>query len=233
MLTEMSQATWQVLAMDALATGPVSRELADWTLHWLMVEPSRLRLRYRKQHIPWEISGRLVEHLAPACSGQSFAILQPAIESLIQDSHPAVRVSGIVACLPVLNIDRQQAIRWFLSACEGPEELLATSHAAEFMRYTICSDLAEFRELVKRMVMVALCCPFPTACWRQAIPLPTSLPKSHVTTRAASSAKSAFTWCPSSCVSMSSRRGRSTSFTKTVSICGTYSWSGGLDGPWS
>ena len=60
-----------------------------------------------------------------------FAILKPALKSLVQDEHPAVRVSALTACLPVINIDRDLAVEWFLLACAGPDAIVGTREARE------------------------------------------------------------------------------------------------------
>jgi hypothetical protein len=81
-----------------------------------------------------------------------FAKLRPAIESLIRDPHPAVRVAALGACLPVINIDRDQAIDWFLAATVGPDQLLATSEARELLRYTYRTHLSQLLPTLDRMV---------------------------------------------------------------------------------
>jgi hypothetical protein len=86
-----------------------------------------------------------------------FANLRPAVESLICDEHPAVRVAALAACLPVINIDRDLAVTWFLQACEGPDAILGTREARNFLRYTILPHLPRLRPLIERMVA----CPLP------------------------------------------------------------------------
>ncbi len=81
-----------------------------------------------------------------------FVSLRPALESLIRDDHPAVRVAGLAACLPVINIDRNLAVDWFLRGCEGPDAILATREAKDFLRYTYRTYLNRLRPLLERMV---------------------------------------------------------------------------------
>ena len=52
--------------------------------------------------------------------------LAPAIEQLAHDPHPVVRAGAIEACLPVLNINRGQAIEWFGMACRPDLRVAAT-----------------------------------------------------------------------------------------------------------
>lgn len=83
---------------------------------------------------------------------ERFPELRSAIATLVQDPHPAARIGAIEACLAVLRIDRQQAIRWFLSACQGPELMLATQPVERFLRYTLHQETEELRFLVCRML---------------------------------------------------------------------------------
>ncbi|HKI04277.1 MAG TPA: toll/interleukin-1 receptor domain-containing protein [Thermoanaerobaculia bacterium] len=85
-----------------------------------------------------------------------FARLQPALESLIQNEHPAVRVAALAACLPVINIHRDWAVELFLQGCEGPDAILATRGATEFLRYTYRAKLVRLRPLIERMVASSL-----------------------------------------------------------------------------
>jgi hypothetical protein len=52
--------------------------------------------------------------------------LKGCIEHLVTDSHPVVRVAVVEACLPVLNIDRPQAIEWFCKASQGDLRVAAS-----------------------------------------------------------------------------------------------------------
>jgi hypothetical protein len=82
---------------------------------------------------------------------EKLRVLRTAVESLVGDPHPAVRVAAVAACLPVLNIDRQQAISWFLAACELDERILATGEVKDFLRYTFVHDSGRLRPLIERM----------------------------------------------------------------------------------
>jgi hypothetical protein len=82
-----------------------------------------------------------------------FETLRPSIESLIRDPHPAVRVAALAACLPVINIDRDLAVKFFLEAVEGQQDaLLATREAREFLRYTYRTHLSQILPSITRMV---------------------------------------------------------------------------------
>jgi hypothetical protein len=81
-----------------------------------------------------------------------FASLRPALESLIGDDHPAVRVAAFAACLPVINIDRDLAVDLFLQCCDGPDAILGSHWASDFLRYTYRTHLHRLRLLIERMV---------------------------------------------------------------------------------
>jgi TIR domain len=81
-----------------------------------------------------------------------FQSLRPAVESLIHDEHPAVRVAALAACLPVINIDRDLAVGWFLQGCEDPDAILATHEARDFLRCTYRTHIDQLQPLIKRMI---------------------------------------------------------------------------------
>jgi hypothetical protein len=83
---------------------------------------------------------------------EKLCVLRPALEFLVADPHPAVRVAAVAACLPVLKIERQQAISWFLAACEPDERVLATGEAKDFLQYAFLHDLGRLRSLIERMI---------------------------------------------------------------------------------
>lgn len=78
--------------------------------------------------------------------------LVPAIESLVNDPHPAVRIAAVAACLPVLRIDDQRAVGWFLKACEGQESALSSNAVHQFLRYSLHSHCADLAPLIERMI---------------------------------------------------------------------------------
>jgi len=82
-----------------------------------------------------------------------FQQLHPAVESLAVDDHPAVRVTAVAACLPVINIDRDLAVDCFLEAIKGPEAVLATDAVERFMRYTYRTHLVRLLPTIDRMTV--------------------------------------------------------------------------------
>jgi hypothetical protein len=75
-----------------------------------------------------------------------------AIEHLVGDPVPGIRVAALGTLLPVLNIDRDQAVSWFLRACAGTlDEVLASQNAQRFMSYAISTHTREFNHILDRM----------------------------------------------------------------------------------
>jgi len=78
---------------------------------------------------------------------------RPAIALLINDPHPAVRLAAIGLALPLLNIDRSEAVTTFLTACSQKDDRVLTSpDVNNFFRYTILNYVDDFEPLIKRMV---------------------------------------------------------------------------------
>jgi hypothetical protein len=75
-----------------------------------------------------------------------------AIEHLVTDPVPAIRVAAIGALIPVLNIDRDQAVAWVLTACDGTlDQVLASHNAQRFMSYAISTHTHQFDDILDRM----------------------------------------------------------------------------------
>jgi len=78
--------------------------------------------------------------------------LRPAIESLVNDKHSAVRIAAIEILLPMINIDKNQAVKWFCVVCDGDQRVPASPRAREFINYTIQAHLKEIGPIITNMV---------------------------------------------------------------------------------
>jgi len=58
--------------------------------------------------------------------------LRPAIEALVRDHHPVVRMAAAEMLLPVLNIDKDQAVKWCVLACEKDLRVAASPRGIRF-----------------------------------------------------------------------------------------------------
>lgn len=82
-----------------------------------------------------------------------FSKLRPAIESLVRDHHPAVRMAAAEMLLPVLNIDKDQAVEWYVTACSEDLRVATAPRGSEFYNYTIPSHLAKIGPIIRQMVL--------------------------------------------------------------------------------
>ena len=78
--------------------------------------------------------------------------LRPGIESLVRDPHPAVRMAAAEMLLPVLNIEKDQAVAWYVLACEEDLRVGASPRGRDFYNYTIPSHLEQIGPIIRRMV---------------------------------------------------------------------------------
>lgn len=76
--------------------------------------------------------------------------LRPAIESLVNDPHPAVRMASLEIVLPMLNIDQKQAVDWFCTICDDIR-IAASPHAQQFFNYMIQKYTKELSPIIKGM----------------------------------------------------------------------------------
>ncbi len=78
--------------------------------------------------------------------------LKPAMESLVRDPHPAVRAAAVQACGPVMNINRDLAVRWFVRACEDELRVAATKSAVQVFNCAFQSHYERLAPVVLSML---------------------------------------------------------------------------------
>ncbi len=78
--------------------------------------------------------------------------LKPAMESLVRDPHPAVRTAAVQACGPVMNIDRDLAVQWFVAACKDELRAAATRAAQRIFNCAFQSHYEKLATLVLSML---------------------------------------------------------------------------------
>lgn len=79
--------------------------------------------------------------------------LSHALDALVNDPHPAVRVAAIGACTPILNIDRRRAVDWFINACgHDDSRVLGCRDAQQFLHYAAWTNFEEIEPLIQRMI---------------------------------------------------------------------------------
>jgi hypothetical protein len=87
----------------------------------------------------WEQEGRLEQ-------------LRASIESLIKDPHPVVQMAAIYAIEPVLNIDKELAVRWFCLACKDDLRVAASHKALSIFNYIIPEYIEQVTPIILQMV---------------------------------------------------------------------------------
>jgi hypothetical protein len=78
--------------------------------------------------------------------------LKSGIRALVSDPHPVVRMAAIKTLLPVLNIDREQAVEWFCELSMEDLRVPASPYAIKFFNYTVSGFSHRLTPLVSRMI---------------------------------------------------------------------------------
>jgi hypothetical protein len=72
----------------------------------------------------------------------------PAIDSLVADPHPVIRMASIETLLPIWNIDRKQAVTWFCKATANDVRIPASPRATRFFNCTVSQYAQELTPLI-------------------------------------------------------------------------------------
>lgn len=94
-------------------------------------------------------AARAIEALLFADYSRS-TLLLPLIRELVHDRSLAVRTCAVEALLPMLNHDRDEAVRLFLEACDGADIVIGSHPFENFFRYATGTHYPQLRELLKR-----------------------------------------------------------------------------------
>ncbi len=81
-----------------------------------------------------------------------FEKLRPALEALIRDPHPVVRMAATEALLPVLNINKDLAVEWFCNACSEDVRVAAAHGGRQFFNYTVQSHYDMVKPVIQGMM---------------------------------------------------------------------------------
>ena len=81
-----------------------------------------------------------------------FEQVQDGIESLVYDEHPVIRMAALNAVYPILNIDKDLAVRWFCEACKDDLRIAASPLAQDFFNYIIPSHIDQVGPIISQMV---------------------------------------------------------------------------------
>ncbi|PKL38656.1 MAG: hypothetical protein CVV41_22415 [Candidatus Riflebacteria bacterium HGW-Riflebacteria-1] len=78
--------------------------------------------------------------------------VETAIEILVRDPHPVVRMAAIKAIEPVLNINRNKAVQWFCETCRDDMRVAASPRALRFFNHIIPSHIDQASLIIKEMI---------------------------------------------------------------------------------
>lgn len=78
--------------------------------------------------------------------------LKPAIELLIKDPHPVIRMAAIYTLLPIINFDKELAVQWFNRIPQGDLRILAGDYGIKVISYTIQFQYKELSALIRMML---------------------------------------------------------------------------------
>ena len=156
LITVRSEENWSKLAI---------RRLIHYAKHHPDLKPGRLNIHCEQSSndssvkILFENTINCVRGVAARAIGQLlwehvdlFEELKEGIEALINDPHPVVRMAAAEMLLPILNIDKDQAVEWFVTACGPDLRVAASPRVVRFYNYTIPSHANCIGPIIKKMV---------------------------------------------------------------------------------
>jgi hypothetical protein len=77
---------------------------------------------------------------------------RPALEHLVNDPHPAVRIAALQACMPLRNTDKDSAVSLFLQACKADLRVAACPYAVYYFNSCIPSHADVLSPVVLQML---------------------------------------------------------------------------------
>src|ERR1019366_1802851 len=70
----------------------------------------------------------------------------------VMSCHPSIRIAATRVSVPMLNIDKAEAVRLFLSLNSHPnDEVLRGHELSEFLGYALIGHFDELRPILERM----------------------------------------------------------------------------------
>ncbi len=78
--------------------------------------------------------------------------LQPGLEHLVNDPHPAVRIAALQACMPLLNMDKDLAVSLFLQTCKYNLRVAACRYAVYYFNSCLPSHVDLLSPVILQML---------------------------------------------------------------------------------
>jgi hypothetical protein len=85
-------------------------------------------------------------------NGTLLKFFEKAIASLVTDQHIVVRMAALCTLLPVLNLDRDLAVRWFQKAVEGDLRVVMSRYGLRFISHTIRTQFTTIATIIHSML---------------------------------------------------------------------------------
>ncbi len=85
-------------------------------------------------------------------NGALLKFFEKAIASLVTDQHIVVRMAALYTLLPVLNLDRDLAVRWFQKAVEGDLRIVMSRYGLRFISHTIRTHFSTIAPIIHSMI---------------------------------------------------------------------------------
>jgi hypothetical protein len=114
-----------------------------------------------KQHIPDVVNsalncvrGRAAFVIAKLLFEQPtlLSTFEETIANLVNDPSPAVRVAAMHVCLPILDIDKNRAVDYFVTVCEMTDDsIFEGQYSNRFISYAWRTHLENLKPIIKRM----------------------------------------------------------------------------------
>ncbi len=77
----------------------------------------------------------------------------PAVESLVQDTHPVVRMASVYALIPIININNDKAVEWFNVAAKDDLRIPGAYYSMRFINYTIKTHTEIISSIIRKMLL--------------------------------------------------------------------------------
>jgi hypothetical protein len=74
------------------------------------------------------------------------------IEVLVNDQHIVVRMAVIYALIPIINLDKDLAVRWFIKATENDLRVVLSQYGFKFISYTVRTHYSSIYPVIKAMI---------------------------------------------------------------------------------
>ncbi|OAA90406.1 hypothetical protein [Clostridium ljungdahlii] len=162
LISDRSEEAWPMEIIDRLlflainSSDPKSGQLNVWDANW------DKNMENVTVHTLFDNTFNCVKGVAAEAIGkllwnnqELFDKVFKAIESLVQDPNPIVRMASVYTLIPVININRDKAVEWFNITAKEDLRILGSYYSMEFIKYTIKSHTEIISSIIRKMFLSA------------------------------------------------------------------------------